>query len=149
MDFPDISEERRGVKKTLTEGGLPELTGAPEEIEAAEPIRSRALIAADDLLTDLRAREAEHEERSHSFRDPNPRPPDPQVHSAQAALNRLRHETSAAWWLQQAQRTPQELLTQMLPGEPQQVSPKSQTATLPSWDTIPSELQAEQRLRER
>ena len=92
--------------------GVPTLTGTEAEIAEAEPIRERLLIAADDVLTELRGGEILTEEQA----DTAIRVPQPisaaQVQAAQRALNQLRHQTEANWWLLQQEATAEMLLKQ-------------------------------------
>ncbi len=84
--------------RAATLAGVPELSGTEAEIAAALPVRERLLLAADDYLTALRGAEILTEEQTDTAVSV-PRPVSAaEVLTAQQALNRLRHQTAAAWW---------------------------------------------------
>jgi len=112
----EIPPEEGGTPRTgrsiraITEVGLPALRGTEEDIAAAMEIRLDKLIAADDLLTELRSDEQETELGPMAGAKPE-RPVSPEdVRRAQMALNRLRHQEDAAWWLANRDRTARELI---------------------------------------
>ena len=110
VEQPDTDEP--GTPRTvraIAEAGLPVLTGSPADIETASKIRLTKLIAADDLLSELRGNEAITEEHAAAAIPP-PHVTHTQVQQAQAALNRLRHQTEAAWWIAHQSHTAQSLL---------------------------------------
>ena len=90
--------------------GVPELTGAEADIAAAAPIRERLLIAADDYLTALRGDEILTTEQTDTAISVSRPVSAAEVLAAQKALNRLRHETDAAWWLARREATIEETL---------------------------------------
>jgi hypothetical protein len=96
--------------RAITEVGLPPLRGMAADIAAAHEIRLAKLIAADDLLTQLRNDEQETELGHMAGAQPSAPVSRQEVQEAQAALNRLRHQDDAAWWLAQNDRSVQELL---------------------------------------
>ena len=114
MSDQGLSElrETAGTKRSITEGGLPELVGSGAD--AAREIRTSILIDADDVMSRLRSdeiiTEAQVDTDITSPRQVNPG----QVHSAEAALNRLRGNTDAAWWLAQEGRTAGEIIAEMM-----------------------------------
>lgn len=93
--------------------GVPPLTGADADIAAADPIRAARLIEADDILTALRGNETLTEEHTAAAIPPPP-VSHAQVQQAQIALNRLRHQTEAAWWLSHRNDTAQALLNGLI-----------------------------------
>ena len=108
------SDETPGTKRAITEGGLPELSGAAAELASAREIRTRILIEADDVLTRLRSdeiiTEAQKDTAIVSPRQVN----SDQVRAAEVALNRLRNHTDGGWWVAQASRSAGEILTEMM-----------------------------------
>jgi hypothetical protein len=72
-------------------------------------------IAADDLLTQLRTDEQETELGHMAGAQPQTPVSKDEVRSEQIALNRLRHQDDAAWWLEQRDRAIKELLEMFLP----------------------------------
>src|SRR5436309_2736255 len=106
--------ETEGTKRTITAGGLPELSGDGADLAAALEVRTRILMEADDVLTRLRSDEILTEaERDTAIVSPR-HVSDAQVHAAEAALNRLRARTDAAWWAAQSGRTAAEILGEMM-----------------------------------
>lgn len=95
--------------RAIAEAGLPALIGSQTDIEAARDIRIAKLIAADDLLSEMRGNEAMTEEHALSAIPP-PHVTHAQVQQAQAALNRLRHQTEAQWWIAHQSHSAQSLL---------------------------------------
>ena len=79
------------VDETITEAGLPPLTGSEAEITAAREIRRNLLMNADDEMSEIRATERLYEL-------PSPAPPTG-VARLEAALHRLRRQTDATWWI--------------------------------------------------
>ena len=116
----EASDETPGTKRTMTEGGLPELNGDPAILANAADIRTRILIEADDVLTRLRSDEIITEAQQDTAIVSPRQVTSEQVHAAEAALNRLRHETAAAWWAEQSSRTAGELLTTLMSAGPPQ-----------------------------
>ena len=113
-------DETPGTKKTITEGGLPALVGAETEIGQAREVRSRILVEADDVLTRLRSDEIITEAQSDTAIVSPRQVSSDQVHAAEVALNRLRGQTDAAWWVANSGRTAGELLeTLMISGSGQ------------------------------
>lgn len=98
---PPADETPRTPRSQLaaTEAGVPELTGSPEEIGHAEEVRAAILMQADDYMTQLRANQILTEEQSDTDVVPDQPVTHAQVLAAQAALNRLRHQTDANWWI--------------------------------------------------
>jgi len=108
------SEETPGTKRVITEGGLPELTGEAAERASAREIRRRILIEGDDVLTRLRSDEIITEAQVDTA-IVSPRQVDSgQVHAAEAALNRLRNVTDAAWWNARKSHAAGEILAEMM-----------------------------------
>ena len=101
--------------RAIAEAGLPALAGSPTDIETARDIRAAKLIAADDLLSALRGNEAMTEEHALAAIPPPP-VTHAQVQAAQAALNRLRHQTDAQWWIARQSHSAQELLDTLATG---------------------------------
>jgi hypothetical protein len=96
--------------RAITEAGLPPLHGAEADIAVATEIRLEKLMAADDLLTLLRSDEQETELGHMAGAKPEtPVSPD-DVRAAQVALNRLRHQEEATWWLAHRDHAARELL---------------------------------------
>lgn len=89
--------------------GLPPLTGNPTDVQAAGDIRISKLIEADDLLSAMRGNEAMTEEHALAAIPP-PHVTHAQVQQTQAALNRLRHQADAAWWIAHQSHSAQALL---------------------------------------
>jgi len=107
-------DETPGTKRTMTEGGLPDLVGIQSDIEQARTIRTEILTYADDVLTRLRSDEiitdAEKDTDIVSPRHVS----SAQVHAAEAALNRLRSRSDASWWIGQSGRSAGEILSEMM-----------------------------------
>ena len=104
--------ETAGTKRSITEGGLPELVGSGAD--AAREIRTSILIDADDVMSRLRSDEIITEAQSDTDIT-SPRQVSPsQVHAAEAALNRLRGNTDAAWWLAQEARSAGDIIAEMM-----------------------------------
>ncbi|HZO90464.1 MAG TPA: hypothetical protein VFB38_19210 [Chthonomonadaceae bacterium] len=79
------------TQENITQAGLPALSGSAEQIAQAESIRTQILMRADDLVSALRAEE-------RLFELPAPHPP-PAIGEVEAALQRLRNQADAAWWI--------------------------------------------------
>ena len=90
--------------------GLHPLTGTEEDIASADPIRTAHLIAADDLMSELRGLEAITEEHPAAA-IPLKEVTRTEVHEMQVALNRLRHQTEALWWIGHKETPTRTLLT--------------------------------------
>lgn len=116
MDDPELAElrETEGTKRTITEAALPELTGSASDVAAALEIRSRILMEGDDVLTRLRSDEIITEAQKDTAIVSPRQVTSEQVHAAQAALNRLRGNADAAWWMAQAERSAGEILGEMM-----------------------------------
>jgi hypothetical protein len=102
-------ESERSIR-AITEVGLPPLQGTEADIAAATEIRLAKLIAADDLLTMLRSDHQETDLGHMAGMQPAKPVSVDDVKRAQVALNRLRHQDDAAWWLANRDRTAQELI---------------------------------------
>ena len=102
--------ETPGTKRTITHGGLPELRGAEAAMARAEEIRTRILVEADDVLTRLRSDEIMTEAQKDTDIVSPRQVSKEQVHSAEIALNKLRNQADADWWLTQAERSAGEIL---------------------------------------
>lgn len=98
---PEADETPRTPRsqEAATEAGLPALTGSGPEIAQAEPIRTALLMDADDYLTELRTNQILTEEQQDTAVMPDQPVSAEQVRAAQMALNRLRHQTDAGWWI--------------------------------------------------
>ena len=110
VELPDTDEP--GTPRTMqaiTLAGLPSLEGNEAEIRVASELRVARLIEADDLLSTLRGNEAITEEHP-SGAVPIPHVTHTQVQQTQAAVNRLRHQTDARWWIDHQNETAQALL---------------------------------------
>jgi hypothetical protein len=106
--------ETPGTKRAITEGGLPPLIGADAELAQAREIRRRILVEADDVLTRLRSDEIITEAQVDTdIVSPRQVTVD-QVHSAEYALNRLRNETQAVWWIAQSGRSAGDILAESM-----------------------------------
>ena len=91
--------------RAIALAGVPELAGTEADVAAALPIRERLLIDADDFLSALRSNEILTEEQADTaISIPTPASP-AEVLAAQQALNRLRHQTDAAWWIGRREAT--------------------------------------------
>ena len=104
--------ETPAAKRVITEGGLPELVGS--NVDAAKETRTQILIEADDVLTRLRSDEIITEAQADTDIVSPRQVSTGQVHAAEAALNRLRGNTDADWWLRQAGRGAGEILAAMM-----------------------------------
>jgi hypothetical protein len=109
-------ETERSIR-ALTEAGLPALQGTPTDIEAARAIRLNKLIAADDVLTALRTNEQQTELGEASAVPPESPVSESQVQAAQRALNQLRHQEEALWWLARRECSARELVELFLEGQ--------------------------------
>ena len=105
--------------------GVPPLTGDPADVAAADGVRAARLIEADDILTELRGNQTLTEEHTAAAIPPPP-VSHAQVQQAQAALNRLRHQTEARWWLNHQNDSAQVLLDGLMD------STSSETPSTPS-----------------
>lgn len=112
--------ESPGTQRAMTQAGLPELTGHPSELSRADTIRTRILMEADDVMTRLRSDEIITEAQSDTYIVSPRQVTEGQVHAAEMALNRLRHEPNAAWWLTQELATAEQLLIQLMANPPDQ-----------------------------
>ena len=105
--------------RAIALAGLAPLTGT--DVDAANDIRAAKLIEADALLSEMRGSEAISEEYAAGA-IPMPHVTHAQVQQMQAALNRLRHQTEAAWWIAHQRDTAQTLLDQSLNAAPAETS---------------------------
>lgn len=107
-------DETEGTKRTITAGGLPDLQGEIGDRDRAAEIRTRILVEADDVLTRLRSDEILTEAQSDtaivSPRQVNPA----QVHAAETALNHVRRQADAAWWIAQSDRSAAEIIAALM-----------------------------------
>lgn len=114
--FDEPIEETPGNKRAIATVGLPPLSGTTTDVARANEIRTRILIEADDVLTRLRSdetiTEAQLDTDIVSPRQVNTE----QVHAAEVALNRLRSQTDAGWWLKQADATAGSLIGELMAG---------------------------------
>ncbi len=106
--------ETPGTKRAITEGGLPHLTGSEHDVVRAHEIRTRILIEADDVLTRLRSDEILTEAQLDTNITAPRTVEATQVHAAEAALNRLRGQPDAAWWVGQGSRSAGDILSEMM-----------------------------------
>jgi len=106
--------ETPGTKRVITEGGIPELMGTPEHKAKAGEIRTRILVEADDVLTRLRSDQIITDaQKDTAIVSPRQVTSD-QVVSAETALNRLRNQDSAEWWLAQDGKRAGEILADLM-----------------------------------
>jgi hypothetical protein len=96
--------------RAITEVGLPALQGTEADIAAASEIRLDKLSAADEVLTLLRTNQQETELGAQSANPPSIPVAESQVQVAQMALNTLRHQDAADWWLAHQDQTARQLL---------------------------------------
>ena len=84
---------------------LPALEGSAREVGLAEPVRLHKLVQADDVMSRLRENDilAKHDQDPSLVGGPT-------VRDAQEALGKLRHETSAQWWINHAEIPAADLL---------------------------------------
>lgn len=106
----DATPRTERAMRAITEAGLPGLRGAPPDLEAASEVRLAKLMEADDVMTALRTAEQQTELGGDSAIQPETPVSDADVRAAQAALNRLRHQQDAAWWLAHQDRSARELM---------------------------------------
>jgi hypothetical protein len=106
----DATPETGRTIRAITEVGLPALQGDEAAIAEAAEIRLAKLMAADDLLSALRTDKQETELGHMAGARPEKPVSAEEVRAAQTALNRLRHQEDAGWWLAQRDRTARELL---------------------------------------
>jgi len=97
------TQSPRTTQQNITQVGLPELTGTPEEIAQAGPIRTQLLMQADDLMSQLRS-----QERCAPLL-PDDSPP-PAIAEAEAGLQKLRNQMDAAWWITHQNDSARQLL---------------------------------------
>ena len=113
ISLPDTEDETprspRTIRAVALLGVLP-LEGSEAAIAAATPLREARLIEADDLLTDLRTNAILTEEENDTAITAPQQITHAQVHTAQVALNRLRHQITAEWWIANQHKTTQQLL---------------------------------------
>ena len=105
------------TRSAIALAGVLPLTGTPDAIEVADAIRAAKLTQADEILTALRGGETLASEHTVAAIPP-PAVTHEQVQRAQAALNRLRHQTDAQWWLTHQHTPTQELLDNMMDTAP-------------------------------
>ena len=116
----NIPKEEDGTPQTdrsiraITEVGLPPLRGTEADVATAVEIRLAILIAADDVLTDMRSDEQETALGPMAGMQPTQPTSRADVHAAQTALNRLRHQDDATWWLANRDRAARELIEMFL-----------------------------------
>lgn len=108
-------ETERSIR-AVTEVGLPPLRGTEADITAAQEIRLDVLVAADDVLTQLRTAVQETDLGTMSANPPRVPISKDVVKSAQVALNSLRHQDDAAWWLSHRDESPRVLLQLFMEG---------------------------------
>ena len=106
--------ETPGTKRTIAEGGLPKLDGTPEQNEQAEEIRTRLLVQSDEILSRLRSDQIMTEAQKDTAVISPRQVTSEQVHSAEVALNKLRNQTDAAWWLAQSDASASTLLADLM-----------------------------------
>ena len=99
MIFEEHPDETPGTKRDLAQGGLPTLTGTEAEIAQADPIRTAILVEADDILTELRSNETLTEAQADTAVHAPEQVTPWQVKEAKVALNRLRNQAEASWWI--------------------------------------------------
>lgn len=109
METNGTTEGERSIEEIVSGAELPELGGAPMEVRAAAEIRKRILNEADDVLSAVR----ENEILSNQNRDPALLG-GMAIVEAERALQRLRRQSSAAWWLAQERRSAQDVLVDLL-----------------------------------
>ena len=102
------------TQRAMTEAGLPELTGQSSEVSRAHDIRTKILMEADDVLSRLRSDEIITESQSDTDIVSPRQVTDDQVHAAQMALNRIRHQSEAAWWIAHENETAAQILTRLM-----------------------------------
>ena len=115
VELPETDEP--GTPRTIhaiTLAGLSPLIGSETEIATASEIRAAKLIEADDLLSALHGNEAITEDHTVGV-IPVPHVTHTQVQHMQAAINRLRHQTDARWWIDHQAKSAQTLLEAFLP----------------------------------
>ena len=115
IEVPDTDEP--GTPRTIhaiTLAGLAPLTGSEADIAVASEIRAAKLMEADDLLSNLHGNEAITEDHTVGAL-PVPHTTHTQVQHMQAAVNKLRHQTEAGWWIAHQTTTAQTLLEAFLP----------------------------------
>jgi hypothetical protein len=106
--------ESPGTQRAMTQAGLPELTGEPADVSRADAIRTRILMEADDVLTRLRSDEILTEAQSDTDITSPRQVSEDQVHAAQVALNKIRHQADAAWWISHEESTAEQLLSHLM-----------------------------------
>jgi len=106
--------ESQGTQRAMTQAGLPELTGQPDEVGRAQAIRTRILMEADDVMTRLRSDEVITEAQSDTGIKAPRQVSEDQVHAAEMALNKVRHQTDAAWWIGHEGATAEQLLSRLM-----------------------------------
>ncbi len=114
MIFEESEGETAGFKRQITHGGLQELKGSPEEIARAEEIRTRLLVEADDILTQLRSNPVLTASQVDTAIVAPEQVSEPQVNTTEAGLNRLRNRNDAAWWITNGARGARQLLDEAL-----------------------------------
>lgn len=104
MIFEESPDETPGTQKAVAQAGLLPLTGSAEAIAQAEAIRAQTLVDADNIITRMRSEEVLTDTDSTIVHPTTAPVTHEQVLATQAALNRLRHQTEADWWLQNGSR---------------------------------------------
>ena len=114
VEQPDTDEPATPrTRGAIALAGVPPLTGTPAAVESADAIRAAKLTQADEILTALRGGETLAAEHTVAIIPPPP-VSHAQVQRAQVALNRLRHQTDAQWWLTHQHTPTQTLLDDLM-----------------------------------
>lgn len=95
----DTTPRRTDAIRAIAEVGVPDLKGTPDEVTRGREIRLRFLVEADELLTRLRTNATLTQEQSDTAIVAPQQVRAEEVHVAQVALNRLRHQDNATWWI--------------------------------------------------
>jgi hypothetical protein len=106
--------ESPATRRAVAEIGLPELSGAGDQVKRAEAVRARLLVDADDVMTRLRSDEIITEAQVDTAIVSPRQVSDDQVHAAEAALNRLRRVQDAAWWIEHGSRSAGDILAEFM-----------------------------------
>ena len=110
----DETPRTHRTERAVAEVGVPELVGDNKAVAQAREARSAVLIDADDILSEWRSDAISMDGPQDPARPPVLSPAALKVRKAQRALNRIRHQTDAAWWVENGSRGARALLEEAM-----------------------------------
>lgn len=118
----DETPRSRRTERAVAEVGLPELTGNEQAVAQARELRTDVLVEADDILSEWRSDAISMDGPPDPARPPSLSLAALKVRKAQMALNRLRHQTDAEWWLANGPRGARTLLEEGIEETPRETT---------------------------